>query len=135
MKNGSTLTSPRWWVLAWFVLALGVSMASPLVRPSTLELVCGGAWPGTGMGASVQLVELTDDVPTDALALDPYCLLCLTGGATPPDSLPQPDALALPAQNCCTSSRAAHVSVPDWRPPARAPPFDFSRATPKKVLP
>lgn len=126
MKTCSTFKSPRWWVVAWFVLALGVSMASPLVRPSTLELVCGGALPGTAMGASVQLVELTDGVATDAAALDPYCLLCLTGGATPPASLPQPRAFALPAQNCCTSSGAARVSAPDWHPPARAPPFDFS---------
>ena len=43
-----TLRSLRWLarlVLAWFVLALGVAIASPLVKPQGIELVCasGGA--------------------------------------------------------------------------------------------
>ena len=30
-------------VLAWFLLSLGVAVASPLVNPQALELVCSGA--------------------------------------------------------------------------------------------
>lgn len=117
MKTFIALTSLRWWVVAWFVLALGAPMASPLVRPGTLELVCGGA------GASVQLVEHTDGVAADAVALDPFCLLCLTGGAAPPVSLPLPEAFALPAHACASRSATAPVFSLAWRPPARAPPF------------
>lgn len=121
MKTFIALTSLRWWVVAWFVLALGASMASPLVRPGTLELVCAGA--ASGAGASVQLVEHTDGVAADAVALDPFCLLCLTGGAAPPVSLPLPEAFALPARACASRSATAPVFSLAWRPPARAPPF------------
>eukprot|EP01035_Chromulina_nebulosa_P038277 gene38277-51697_t len=33
------------WVLLWFVLSLGVAVASPLVHPQSMELVCSGAGP------------------------------------------------------------------------------------------
>ena len=125
MKTSIALTSLRCWVVAWFVLALGVSMASPLVRPGTLELVCVGAPSATGLGASVQLVEHTDGVvaEADAAAQDPYCLLCLTGGAPPPVSLRLSGAVALPAQDRAGSVVDAPVFFRAWRPPARAPPF------------
>ena len=29
-------------VLAWFALAIGVAVASPLVKPQAIELVCSG---------------------------------------------------------------------------------------------
>lgn len=61
-------------VLAWFVLSLGVAMASPFVQPQTLELVCGA-------DARVKLVALGDDgaLPaTDPATLDcPACLPAL----------------------------------------------------------
>ena len=31
------------WVLLWFVLSLGVAVASPLVNPQAMELVCSSA--------------------------------------------------------------------------------------------
>lgn len=32
-------------VLAWFALPLGVALASPLVQPQSLEMVCSGGGP------------------------------------------------------------------------------------------
>ena len=65
-------------VLVWFVLAVGVAVASPLVKPQSLALVCSGA------GALKILV--TGDADDASLAgaglLD--CPLCLQGGAPPP---------------------------------------------------
>ena len=123
MKNLATLTRLRCWVVAWFVLALGVSMASPLVRPGTLELVCVGAPVGAFMGASVQLVESTDGVAADMDALDPHCLLCLVSGAPPPVPLLFPAAFALPAHSIAMDTSTTPVFARTWRPPARAPPF------------
>ena len=33
----------RTWVLGWFMASLGVAVASPLVHPQSLQLVCS-AW-------------------------------------------------------------------------------------------
>ncbi|MGV3493560.1 MAG: hypothetical protein ACO1OY_06800, partial [Ramlibacter sp.] len=40
-------------VLAWFVLSVGVAVAAPLVHPNGLQLVCGGG--------VVKLVPQDDD--------------------------------------------------------------------------
>lgn len=71
-----TLYSLRWWVLAWFVLAMGVAVASPIVQPKAMEIVCSGA------GTARMLVQ-TDQVWVElgAQALD--CPLCLLAGAGP----------------------------------------------------
>ena len=123
MKVFATLTSLRCWVVAWFVLALGVSMASPLVRPGTLELVCTAALSATGLAPSVQLVEHSDGVLADAAALQPHCLLCLMAGAPPPAPQLLPAAFALPEHPFAMGIRTAPVFARAWRPPARAPPF------------
>ena len=101
-------------VLAWFVLALGVAVASPLVQPQALELVCSSA-------GSVKLVKTGDDgSAASAHLLD--CPLCLTGSA-PPSSLPsswaqpQPQAHALPV--LAAPSLAGRTAAP---PPSRGPP-------------
>ena len=122
MKTPRSLSSLRWWVFAWFVLALGVSIASPLVRPGTLEMVCTSLPPGSGLGPSIQLVEHIDGVVTDATALDHYCLLCLTGGALPPVNFSLPVVFSPPVHSR-TGSAVEPVLASVWRMPARAPPF------------
>ena len=122
MKKFAALTRLRCWVVGWFVLALGVSMASPLVRPGTLELVCTVAQSASGLGASVQLVEHTDGVAASAAAMDPHCLLCLVAGAPPPAPPLLAAAFALPAHSFAMGSSTAPVFARTWRPPARAPP-------------
>lgn len=46
------------WVLVWFALSLGVAMASPLVNPRSLEMVC------SGMGVMTLIVH-TGDASTE----------------------------------------------------------------------
>ena len=41
-------------VLLWFVLSLGVAVASPLVHPQAMELVCSSA-------GAVKVIVQTDD--------------------------------------------------------------------------
>ncbi len=59
-------------VLVWFALALGVAVASPLVKPQAMELVCSSA-------GSVKLVQLGDDEGRTAATPTLDCPLCLPG--------------------------------------------------------
>ena len=46
MRVMQTIRSLRWLarlVLAWFVLSIGVAVASPLVNPQGMELICSGS--------------------------------------------------------------------------------------------
>jgi len=102
-------------VLVWFALSIGVALASPIVRPQAMELVCSTA-------GAVKLVKTGDDGngPSSHL-LD--CPLCLTGSAPPPalQTLPiQP--LPLLAQ-ALRPVAAAHIASRAAAPlPARGPP-------------
>lgn len=113
------LSSLRWWVLAWFVLALGAAVASPIVQPQTMELVCSGA-------GTAHVVVHTDQgtVKLDAPGLD--CSLCLLAGAAPATiySLAHGPATwrCLVAVPPASAPVLATTAVP---PPARGPPFSF----------
>jgi len=62
-------------VLAWFVLAIGVAVASPVVQPKATQLVCSGG--------TMKLLVLGDgDDPASSLTLD--CPLCATPAGPPP---------------------------------------------------
>lgn len=103
-------------VLAWFVLSLGVAVASPLVQPQALELVCG-------TGAAAKLVMLDSDgqaVAADHHALD--CPACLAATLPPPVVILQlPVAAPVPlAQH---PFHAAHLAALTGAPlPPRGPP-------------
>lgn len=66
------------WMLAWFVLSIGVAVAAPVVQPQAMSLVCS---------ANGSVLVLTADDGTVAPAqssshtLD--CVLCLPAGAPP----------------------------------------------------
>lgn len=101
-------------VLAWFVLAVGIAVAAPVVQPQSLEMICSGG--------SLKLVGTGDageDGLAGGLALD--CPLC--AGAAPP-----PPAVALPAVQplgqVLRSIPAARVAALAAAPlPARGPPW------------
>ena len=102
-------------VLAWFVLSLGVAIASPVVKPQALELICSGA-------GVVKLVSQGDDSESPAGMHTLDCPLCATTGAPPVAS---PDALALPsplghAVQPIPSARIAALTAAPL--PARGPP-------------
>ena len=87
------------WVLAWFLLSLGVAIASPLVKPQALELVCSGS-------GAMKVLGYTDDGLQE---------------------LPAQHALLAPAQLALSyalqGNEAAHIASRIGAPlPARGPP-------------
>lgn len=59
-------------VLVWFVCALGVAVASPMVPPQAMELVCSS-------GGAVKLLVKTDNGVQEMGAHSLDCPLCLVG--------------------------------------------------------
>lgn len=104
------------WVFAWFVLSIGVAIASPVVQPMSMELVCSPA-------GAVKLMVHTDDGAQEMGAGHLDCALCLPGGAPPPLTvaidLPTPLPLGHAVQPIEAARIAAATAAP---PPARGPP-------------
>jgi hypothetical protein len=102
------------WVLAVFTLALGSAIASPLIQPTQLELLCSSA----GMSKVIVINDQGESVE-EAHALD--CTLCLPVSAPPPPSFrsdfnsPLAHATHLPV-----AARIAAHALPPL--PARGPP-------------
>ena len=61
-------------VLAWFALSLGVAVASPLVKPVAMELVCSS-------GGAAKLVVKGDDGTAQPAGHLLDCPLCAAVGA------------------------------------------------------
>lgn len=101
-------------VLAAFLLSLGLAIASPALKPVSLEMVCAGG--------VMQLVERGDEgaAPQGRSVLD--CPLCTPAGAPPaalPSLLPQPD---LPAYRPVFAFAKGVTLRSDAPAPARGPP-------------
>jgi hypothetical protein len=103
------------WVLAWFVLSVGLAVAAPIVQPQSMALVCSAA-------GEVKLVTGSDDgtAPATGHLLD--CVLCLALDA-PPVASAQDASHASPLAYALLPIPAAHIA---WRTasplPARGPP-------------
>lgn len=114
LRRCSDLARP---VLAWFVLFLAVSVASPLVRPVDLEVVCSAA-------GEMKLLPLGADAGAGAPAglhlLD--CPACLPLLAPPSVASVGLGSQALPpALQMALATR--HAVFPSAAPlPARGPP-------------
>lgn len=120
MNLHRSLMPLRWFVMSWFCLSLGAALATPLLQPRAMSLVC------TGNGATL-LVQVNDDgamAATDSSSAD--CLLCLIGAAPPAGAQashpPLPTYGTRPAWPAL--QQVALHSTP--LPPARAPPFCVS---------
>lgn len=73
------LTACARFVLAWFVLAVGIATAAPAVKPQVLQMVCAGG--------VMKLQAQGDDGPAGALpSLD--CPLCAPFHAPPVQASP-----------------------------------------------
>ena len=115
LRNASFLTRL---VLAWFALSLGVAIASPIVKPQAVELICSGG--------IVKLVAQGDDsgTPTAPHTLD--CPLCATTGA-PPVAQQDPAQAVQPLGHVLQSIPSARIAALTAAPlPARGPPASAS---------
>lgn len=101
-------------VLTWFMLSIGVAIASPLVNPQNTQLICSG-------GAMKVLITNDDgSVEVGSHKLD--CPMCATLGAPPPEGVqlvPPVQPLAYATQPIPAARIAALVGAPL---PARGPP-------------
>ena len=104
-------------VLVWFALSVGVAIASPIVNPHGMDLVC------TSTGSMKLVVQSDDDTAASSHTLD--CPLCASISAPPPafnTTLTQPSPLAHVMQPIV----AAHIAALTAPPlPSRGPPALF----------
>jgi hypothetical protein len=101
-------------VLVWFVLSVGVAIASPWVHPQSMDMVCSSA------GTMKLLVSGDDNTPAKAPSLD--CPLCASIGLPPPlflTSLSHVCPLAYATQAIAVAHMAASTAPPL---PSRGPP-------------
>lgn len=75
-------------MLVWFALSVGVAVASPLVKPQAMELICSSA-------GVMKVLFTTDDGDRDAASPALDCPLCAATSAPPP---PLAHLVAGPAQ-------------------------------------
>jgi hypothetical protein len=105
------------WVLVWFVIAMGVAVASPLVQPQSYTLVC------STVGASKLVVSGEDGAPVMAHTLD--CVACLPA-MVPPPAVPHSAAApgnlrySFPAFDTAFMARRDALPAPARGPPAAA---------------
>jgi hypothetical protein len=104
-------------VLVWFALAIGVAVASPLVQPQSLELVCSG-------GGAMKLLVKGDDGGAAKPSHTLDCPLC--GSFDAPASAGVVAVCLAPAE----VQLAPSLAQPGARwaaatPPARGPPASF----------
>jgi hypothetical protein len=103
-------------VLAWFVLSLGVAVASPIVKPQDVLLVCSGS------GAMKVLVKADDGSTSEVGSTAMDCPLCASVSAPPPAISPRVEP-AQPLAYALQPIPAAHIAARTAAPlPPRGPP-------------
>jgi len=104
-----------WFVLLWFALSIGAAIASPIIKPQAMELIC------TSAGATKLLVK-TDEGVKEVSGHTLDCPLCITLSAPPPVARLRAEP-AQPLGYVLQSIPAAHVAARTAAPlPARGPP-------------
>ena len=103
-------------VLVWFALSIGAAVASPVIKPQPMEVIC------TGSGAMKVLVQ-TDEGLQELVTVSMDCPLCGTVGAPPPETTPRV-APASPLAYLADGIPAARLASLSAAPlPARGPPL------------
>lgn len=103
-------------MLVWFALSIGVAIASPLVKPQAMTLVCSSV-------GGMKLLIQTDDDNQDVASFTMDCPLCVTNGAPPPLASTVKFEPVLPLADVMQSMAAAHIASLTAAPlPARGPP-------------
>jgi hypothetical protein len=102
-------------VLVWFVLFVGASVASPLVAPDHLQMVCSG-------DGGMKMVDSGDDEGAAKPSARMDCPLC-TSVAAPPPPVASPSVPPSPLAHALHPLVAAHIASATAPPlPSRGPP-------------
>lgn len=102
-------------VLVWFGLFIGVAVASPLVKPTGLQMVC------TGSGG-MKLVVTSDGDSDAQVSMGMDCPLCASFSAPPP-TMTLPLASPSPLAHALHPIAAAIIAATTAPPlPSRGPP-------------
>ncbi|MDO8700018.1 MAG: DUF2946 domain-containing protein [Rhodoferax sp.] len=102
-------------VLVWFALSIGVAIASPIVKPQAMELICSGS-------GVMKLLVKTDDGTKEVSSRTMDCPLCVSVSAPPPAvrlSVEPVQPLAYVLQSIPAAHLASLIAPPL---PARGPP-------------
>lgn len=102
-------------MLVWFVLFVGVAIASPIVNPNPTQLVCSAS-------GAMKVVSTGDNVDGTVTGHTLECPLCTDIGAPPPLTLVDFD-IAQPLACAVQSIASARIASATAAPlPARGPP-------------
>ncbi len=102
-------------VLVWFVMSVGIAMASPWVSPKSIDMVC------TASGA-MKLVASDDADTAEQNVHTMDCALCMAVGI-PPASIKSQFTKPSPLSHALNSIEAAHIAAATAPPfPSRGPP-------------
>ena len=108
-------------VLASFVLSLGVAIASPLVNPQSIELICA-------TGGAMKLIIKSADGSEASSSHTLDCPLCASV-APPPPVISLVAAAPSPLAYAMRPLAAAHIAARTAAPlPARGPPLSLISA-------
>jgi len=103
-------------VLVWFALSIGVAIASPMVNPQSLQLVCSGS-------GSMKVVSVdATGKSTPAVSHTLECPLCASISAPPPLEVIGFSAVAPFAYSIPVQGTMGYTPVLATPPPARGPP-------------
>lgn len=103
-------------VLAWFVLSIGVAVASPIVQPQAMELICSSA------GVMKMMVKTDDGSAKEQSGHTLDCPLCAATSA-PPAVVHITAEPAQPLAYVLQGIEAARLAAATAAPlPARGPP-------------
>ena len=116
MKPFRQLTQIGRLVLLWFALSLGVAVASPLVNPQPMELVCSSA-------GAIKVVVKTDDGARNRAKRAIHVAGTQLAGAPPPSADAPQFTHPLPLGHALQPIPAARLAAATAAPlPARGPP-------------
>ncbi|MBK6998451.1 MAG: DUF2946 domain-containing protein [Rhodoferax sp.] len=103
-------------VLVWFALFIGTGIASSLVKPQAMELICSSS------GVMKVLVK-TDEGSKEVVSYSLDCPLCASTSAPPPPPVGLSFDPAQPLAYVLRSIPATHIAALTAAPfPARGPP-------------
>ena len=107
------------WILFGLLFCMGVAVASPLVKPKSMSLVCSGA-------KSIALVDVdAQGGPAQLLAMTLDCADCLPVVLPPPDISVR--AIEKPAPGRIAVAKSFPVPAAQClSPPSRGPPTPVS---------